>query len=728
MGWEASWSVTGGERGARRGTAENRVYQHEHVRFRVHLRDVTQQARDFVLDARNWLELPRMRVTGIDSEGADIRAVEVASARDNLLDFDYEFQWAGRKRIQFKGQLDLRRADADLHGGMGARATTMRPESSTERDRHGADVYATYPPLSLTIAFEVVEEATEGEARATMSGDGPRARERERLIDDERREAERERRRDAAAARADRESRESRARDARGALPAGILRLPSPWTHVLTDAELDALDEATMDEYARDLRAAIRETPPVSLDGNRYFDGRDRYSGYWTWAHDDGDIVFYFLATRIAIEGAGMRACDDDEAARARSHSSMRFAPDDMIVARLPGQRRRVLAGARAFAQDASWERLTAVIEAVDYVLTAFDVVELATGAGAIIAGVRRAARWLIRSAARLARRGAAGAVRHGDDIARAAVRAGAHSDDAVRGSSELSRGLGDTARASGDDAARGVARADGTAARAVDDDAARGVAGPDGTTARAADDAARVDDGALLDDAFDAMTSAGRRGTAAAAAAAPEPYTATTRAWGEFRRARREFARLQRRYARRIGLRARSGAQVHHAIELNVITRYGDDVFSVDELNSIANMRGIVPERTASGAMHTRYGLRQLHNSAIRRRWDRYYDEINRVIANEGLLAGTPAYRTRVRALLEHARDSIDHEFGALFSGSGARLPSTFVDEATDSALRGGRSAETWTPGMLPEDLASIDRAVPGGAALDPPPALRGP
>ena len=737
MPWSVSWSVTHGERGARRVDDQNRVFQHEQVRFRLHLRDTNQRARDFVLDARNWAVLPQMRVIGLDASGEAIRAVEVSSARDGLLDFDYQFQWAGRKRIEFHGEVDLRRAEDDLHGGAGARASTMR---SVEPDRagrgDGAHIYSTYPPIALSVALEVIEEATEGEAHATAVADGARARARDRRIDADSTAARSERRAEARAAHADREARDARVEAVSAGLPTGMLRLPSPWTHLLSDSEVDALDEDTMREYSLDLQAAIRGTRAVRLDGNRFSDGAHTYAGHWTWAHSDGEIVFYFHADQISVEpGGGMRACDSGEAAAARAHSSMSFHPDAMIVGMLPGESRRVLMSAQAFGREASWTRLCSVIEAVDYVLTAFDVVELATGAGAIIAGVRRAASWLVRNTGRLGRHLLAGAVRHSDDLGRAAVRASAHAEDAVRSSRDLARGIGGSTTSASDDVARGLARegresideARGLAS-AVDEPVAesRGLA-PEAPAA--ADDAARrADDVVDSDAAIDAMRAGTPGGVATPRVSAPEPYVATPQAWREFRRARREFARLQRGYARRLGLTARSGAQVHHAIELNVIARYGEDVFSVDELNSLANMRGIVPERTSSGVMSTRYGLRQLHNSAIRRRWDAMYEQINLMIANERLVPGTTAYRDRVRAALMDGRDAIDNNFSVFFSGSGAGLPSTFVDEATDRALRGGRSAVRWEPGMLARDRESLSRALPEGVALDPPPALRTP
>lgn len=697
MSWSVDWNADGA-RGAVYGDDDNTVYQHETVRFNLRLRGTDQNARDFVGDASNWTEPPRMYVTGIDGAGSDIRTITVEAARGSLLEFEYRFEFAGRKRIEFRGEIDMRRAQGERHGGVGARSTTMRERESADAERYETDVYTTYPPLGLSIPFEVAERATESEAHATTSGSGTSTRTRGRVLAAEREAAADERGRAASAAAEDAGWRDRRALRARRGVRRGVLRLPSPWTHLLTDEEIGELDEATMDEYSRDLQAAIRVTRPISMNGNEYSDGSHRYRGHWTWAHEGEDIVFYFLATQISIVGGGgrMRACDDEEAARARAHSSegRTYGVDEWIVAELPGAEHKSLTNVEAFAHETDWTRIMAAYEVVDYVMTAFDVAECMTGVGAIIAGVRRVARWLVDNAARLGRRALATAVRHSDDLARTAARALAHGDDAVRASDDVARGL-----ASESSAASGAVRGADDAARATDD-SARGL----GSGGSSAADEARglasrpprlVDDAlsAEVDDAFDAMTSGARR-SAAAAAAAPEPFIATSAVRRVFERARREFSSLQRRYARRLGLDARSGAQVHHAIELNVIVRYGDDVFSVEELNALRNMRGIVPERTAMGEMSTRYGLRQLHNSRIRLSWDSLYERINRAIADEGLVAGTAAYRSRVRAMLEHGRDVIDHQLSEFFSGSGARLTEEFVDEASDAARRGGRSA----------------------------------
>src|SRR3712207_8953995 len=68
---------------------------------------------------------------------------------------------------------------------------------------------------------------------------------------------------------------------------------------------------------------------------------------------------------------------------------------------------------------------------------------------------------------------------------------------------------------------------------------------------------------------------------------------------------------------------RSDKGGQVHHAIELQVLNRY-PGVFTSQELNAPANMRGIPPERQ---------GKRQLHNAKIRE--DRKSTRLNSSHAN---------------------------------------------------------------------------------------------
>lgn len=761
MAWSVDWEVEHSIHGARPGDDSNRVDQHDRARFTLRLHGTDEHARQFVLDPANWSEVPTMLVTGFDGDGNEIRTNTVAASRDYPLAFDYQFEYAGRKRIDFRGRINTERAHSDMYGetGMaeearatrdtGAEASTMGTTYRPDTRRLDAEVANNYPPIALSMSFEVTEELTAGGASATTMPDSRSARRRRRVAEDDSEVAASDREAAAAAEAQDLDDRVMRGVAARaGVTRRGIVRMPAPWNRLLTDEEIDELDEAAMDEYSRDLRAVLsrRVTPPLLLDGNTFSARSHEYRGHWSWEHvSESEIEFFFLATQISVEGGGTRACDDAEAAIARSSSGVTYGTDEWILARVPGESRSALVNVFAFARDVTWSRIMSVLEAVDEVMTALDIVEIVTGFGSIVVGIRRVARWLLTHSGRILR----GTIRHADDIGRAASHVLAHSDDIARTSGDVARGIGGATTSATDDVARGL----GSAARGTADDAARGLAagpplladdaaramgsraggGAASSAARTTSDEARglasgVPDlagdatraGALdeVDDAFAAMSSGARSGTSALPTP-PIPYTPTAAARTIFENARTAFARLQRGYARALGLAARSGAQVHHAIELNVIVRYGPDVFSVAELNALRNMRGIVPERTLLDEMSSRYGLRQLHNSAIRRRWDDFYGRIDRIIADESLIAGTPAYRTRVRGLLEMGRDAIDDEFHMFFSGSGAGLAAGLG--------RGGRSALDWgRSGMLPRDLESLGDAAATGTVLSPPPALR--
>jgi hypothetical protein len=132
---------------------------------------------------------------------------------------------------------------------------------------------------------------------------------------------------------------------------------------------------------------------------------------------------------------------------------------------------------------------------------------------------------------------------------------------------------------------------------------------------------------------------------------------------------ARRTFElELRDDYAERLGVRIGSGGQVHHAIELQTLKKY-PGVFTSEELNDFANMRGIPPERTPDGDLDPRYGRRQLHNSAIRSAWDRCYETLRAEIETRNLRPHTEAYRQTVRTHITSTRDYIDWRLGQFFS-----------------------------------------------------------
>lgn len=160
------------------------------------------------------------------------------------------------------------------------------------------------------------------------------------------------------------------------------------------------------------------------------------------------------------------------------------------------------------------------------------------------------------------------------------------------------------------------------------------------------------------------------------------------------FSKARKEFKALRNGYAERLGIKLGSGGQVHHAIELQVLKRYGS-VFSIEELNDFKNMRGIpaelVKKGKLAGKLDSRKGAKQLHNSAIRRIWDETYERL-RVIeetfksSDKGL---TKKAKKLIRAEIENTRDYIDWKFDFLYSENKVKALSQEIGKKAVDELR---------------------------------------
>jgi hypothetical protein len=104
---------------------------------------------------------------------------------------------------------------------------------------------------------------------------------------------------------------------------------------------------------------------------------------------------------------------------------------------------------------------------------------------------------------------------------------------------------------------------------------------------------------------------------------------------------------------------------QVHHAIEVQVLSRY-PGVYTPGEINQFQNMRGIPPE----------LGRRtQLHNSKIREILDRHYVALDAEIVRRGLKSGNADYNALVRQWMDDARAEIDWALGQFFSEQRAVL-----------------------------------------------------
>lgn len=130
-----------------------------------------------------------------------------------------------------------------------------------------------------------------------------------------------------------------------------------------------------------------------------------------------------------------------------------------------------------------------------------------------------------------------------------------------------------------------------------------------------------------------------------------------------EAAQAREDFGKVRGGYAQ--SLQVAAFGQVHHAIEVQVLSRY-PGVYKPNEINQAANMRGVPPEVG---------GRTQLHNSKIREILDRHYRALDDAIASRGLTPGTPEYNALVRAWMDDAVAEIDYVVGQFFSEQRATL-----------------------------------------------------
>jgi hypothetical protein len=196
---------------------------------------------------------------------------------------------------------------------------------------------------------------------------------------------------------------------------------------------------------------------------------------------------------------------------------------------------------------------------------------------------------------------------------------------------------------------------------------------------------------------------------------------------------ARRWWRRLLRpAFAARLG--SPKWADVHHAIELQVLDRY-PKVFSPRELNSFRNMRGVPREVTQADfarrpnvvfAELAKRGIqpntpqwdaavrswrrhesdrrrpKQFHNSGVRDWWDRQYTALDAAIASDPrLVPNTDPWRRFVRRYLLDSRASLDkmtkgmfteHRKGLDFTKTGQGIREnirSYVDPATGIAYR---------------------------------------
>lgn len=699
MGWRIDWEVIDGPREGRPGDPSQRIWQGETVRFTIRVDDDDpHRLMTLAEEARNWANGPLLSIT-------DSTTVAVRPRSGDPLVIEYRFRYPGHKRLHFSGRAvdrvpEHRRA---IHApevtedGLPRLNSTMLSTYALERG-------PLFPALNVLLEFDVIPEPSSGEAAASTAGAGsPTARRRERAVREGRREAAADRATAERADEADQAVRRERLRSGvgrDGILPRGV----SP------DSVQDSWEEGEFLEYARNLRAAIAVTPALDLNGRAYAHDGNPCRGYWTWRWVGDEVQFYFHATqvqRLDLVGRPLLPANSDLQNAIRVRTARSYHRDTWVVGRssLLGSHKVLFRAGELASQmtGAVIDGFLELFEIYDEIMTAFDIAVFVAsgGLGSILVMLRRAARALLRAGRagtrRLMRRAATAVTRGTGVVARGLA---THEDDALAIERRLERGASPSILDPGDAAVMSSpasATARGTPATVV---------APATTPERGVSSAARAvpdDIDESVERAFAAMLSGPTAGLPPSALSRVYSPTAVVRR--TYEAARMQFDAVRDRFARVLGLEIGAGGQVHHAIELGVITRYGPDVIDVHELNALNNMRGIPPERSVSGVMTTLTGRRQLHNSRIRELWDSSYLRIDSEILRRGLVPGTREYRVEVRRMLYQARDAIDAELGMFFSE--------------------GRRRFEWRPGMLPEDAASLGAATPAPIAPDPPPRL---
>ncbi|MDX2217326.1 MAG: hypothetical protein SFY66_28925 [Oculatellaceae cyanobacterium bins.114] len=692
-----SFQVISGAFGSRPSDDRNQIWVGETVRFTLSPDPSLPNSYAMLQDARrtrNWARLPQMTVTGTRS------VVVTANARDPL-QIEYTFRWEGQKQLHFTGtpgEIVL------------PTATRARRVSAT----------TLFPPLDYELDLRVVPPPERGRDAASMAGAasreyqrGEREREQEqdryRGLERERQQAEQ---RDRAARRdvAEEERSEilSGARGSRRrALRNGLLNV-----RLRTETELLRMSISQVEDYLRDLQAAINVTPPLDLAnyGWRSQGSELQYADAWeTERLQDGRIKFYqvrrFRATRPAATARGFEIRSVPESYR---HNEIIFPGNAWIVAQVTGRSEKALfpvADLSSQLEAEQWARLFGSLVSLAFFVAEAAVapeaavfelllemvlppeVLLAVAGVSIVRGLVSGLRLVItrglRGSARSAVRSLTSTVDDAVGQGRRTITSPRSPSPSATGGTG-SRAAGEILDEGGDIARRGER---GTEAATRPDSEARGTTSASRGTLSVPD----TDDiDIILDRSFEA-TFGGQLVDMNATPYRPPsaPFSVSARARQIFRAARERFRSLQPGYASQLGVGR--GGQVHHAIELQVIQRYGS-VFIERELNSFVNMRGIPPERTASGIMDAVRGRRQLHNSYIRQQWDRQYAILDQRIRELGLRRGSPEYRQFVRQSLEEGRREIDNSVGQFFSEV--------------------RMGETWTRRMLPQDMASLPDA----------------
>lgn len=687
MSWAVSARIISGESGERdlNFSGSETLLQRDRVRFSLYLIDAQQHE---LVDARrrqNWNPPPTMSVTGAGGQ-----TVLVRSQGSDPLTFIYNFRWEGIKTIRFNG------SPREIYY-----PTTSAPRGSSE-------TFTQFDHLQLELQLRVRGVDSAGQAHAsTAGGSGTRAeRAREASLESEGRRrgrAEEERR---AAEREHEEELEGPLRRLRES--AEERRVGAVHFNFRTEAEILQMTVREAANYAERLQAALRVTPILNLSRTPQRrsprDPRVTIWSHWDWDSTNGQVTFFQVPNAANnFPGGGAVIIPNREYERIRRETAITFAREDWIYVRLPNESRAALFQASDAATTSSLNQLIEVLDSIDIIMTVFDVlVPVARIArSTILKGIRLCARHYLTT---VARRG----------VRAAGQRAG------VRGARRAGvRGLERRAVESVPTPVQPVRPAAPSAPTPATTGVANPLTGPrhihsgNAPGARIGGEAFESDiDGmvARVDNIFDDMAN----GTLPRTPPRPRPPRIPVPNIAALRtltsQTRAAFNSIRDGFARRLGLRIGSGAQVHHAIELNVLRRY-PGVFTPAEINSFSNMRGIIPERAVTGLMSARRGRRQLHNSAIRRAWNRHYAELDSILLrrmndpNDILEMGNAEYQRVVREYLTSARDEIDHLMGQHFSEY--------------------RSGLNWTPNMTSRDLETL-ADLPGEVTPDLPPALR--
>jgi hypothetical protein len=144
----------------------------------------------------------------------------------------------------------------------------------------------------------------------------------------------------------------------------------------------------------------------------------------------------------------------------------------------------------------------------------------------------------------------------------------------------------------------------------------------------------------------------------------------------------------LRNAYAR--AMRMGSG-EVHHAIELQVLDYY-PGVFTAEELNAFANMRGILKVPINPGGPTGD----QLHRSLINPELERAYEALDDLIEAAGYQPGHADYNALVRNYLVALRRTIDEKYGMHFLWP---RPTTAAIVGSGAALVGGAVSQDGAP-----------------------------